>query len=68
MVDSFGNFFDNDIKVDKVMIETGSLVNEACSDLVVVDRLSGAVSLDDILHHWLGIGRGISILGVFHVA
>ena len=68
MVDSFGNFFDNDIKVDKVMIETSSLVDEACSDLVVVDRLSGAVSLYDILHHRLGIGRGISILGVFHVA
>ena len=68
MVDSFGNFFHDDIKVDKVMIETGSLVDEACSDLVVVDRLSGAVSLDDILHHRLGIARGISILGVFHVA
>jgi len=68
LVDSFGNFFDNDIKVDKVMIEPSSLVDEACSDLVVVDRLPGAVSLDDILHHWLGIGRGISILGVFHVA
>ena len=68
MVDSFGNFFYNDIKVYKVMIETGSLVDEACSDLVVVDRLSGAVSLDDIPHHRLGIGRGINILGVFHVA
>jgi hypothetical protein len=68
LVDSFGNFFDNDIKVDKVMIEACPLVDEACSDLVVVDRLSGAVSLDDTLHHRLGIDCSIGILGVFHVA
>lgn len=47
------------------MIEASALVDEACSDLVVVDRLSGAVSLYDTLHHRL---CGISILGVFHVA
>jgi hypothetical protein len=50
------------------MIEACSLVDEACSDLVVVDRLSGAVSLDYTLHHRLGIDCGIGILGVFHVA
>jgi hypothetical protein len=50
------------------MIEASSLVDEACSDLVVVDRLPGAVSLDDTLHHRLGIDCGIGILGVFHVA
>ena len=65
LVDSFGDFFDNDIKVDKVMIEASALVDEACSDLVVVDWLSGAVSLYDTLHHRL---CGIRILGVFHVA
>lgn len=68
LIDSFGHFFDNDIKVDKVKIEAGAFVDEACSDLIIVNRLSGAVSLDDTLHYRLGIGCSIGILGCFHLA
>jgi hypothetical protein len=67
LVDSFRNFFDNDIKVDKVKIKASSFVYETCSDLVKVHRLSGAISLNDILHHRLRISCGICILGVFHL-
>lgn len=65
LIDSFGDFLDDNIEVDEIQVETRALVDEARSDLLVVDNLSLAVSLDDILYHRLS--SGTCILGCFHV-
>jgi hypothetical protein len=50
LVDSAGDLVDDNVKVDVVHVETGSLINEAGPNLLVVDGLSGAVPLHYILY------------------
>ena len=49
LVDSFGDLLDDNIEVDEVQVESCTLVDEACSYLVIIDWLSCAIPLDDIL-------------------
>ena len=69
LVDSFGDLLDDNIEVDEVQVESCTLVDEACSYLVIIDRLSCAIPLDDILdcRCCFSIGRSSRILGTFHV-